>query len=206
MSGQLTSIPLIAPDERSVLLDAGRSFNEYVQADRTYNCKPFADQTVQGSRPGDIYNARADWYSLLTSHGWKYMGSHGGVGVWKRPGKAEPGISATTNYGGSNLLYVFSTNTAPFEDNAAYSLFSAYALLNYGGDYRAAARALAAQGYGERRNKSHIVIVEPPRIDLLKRPTNTIKLAAPQRPTNTVKLSAPVRPEHTIKLQPEGRR
>jgi hypothetical protein len=68
---------------------------------------------------------------------------------WRRPGKIGPGISATTNYGGSHLLYVFSTNAAPFEPDTAYTPFAAYALLEHRGDFTAAARALALCGNGE---------------------------------------------------------
>ena len=56
---------------------------------------------------------------------------------WRRPEKDGPGISATVNYQGSGLLYVFSTN-AQFEPNRGYSKFSAYSVLNHGGDFSAA--------------------------------------------------------------------
>lgn len=45
---------------------------------------------------------------------------------------------------GSDLLYVFSTSTI-FEAGRAYSKFAAYAILEHGGEFRAAARALAAR-------------------------------------------------------------
>jgi hypothetical protein len=59
---------------------------------------------------------------------------------WTRPGR-ERVISATTNYAGSDLLKVFSTSTA-FDAARTYSKFGAYALLNHGGDYAAAAGAI----------------------------------------------------------------
>jgi hypothetical protein len=100
-----------------------------------------------GTRPGDDFNRRADWASILQPHGWVPLRQRGVVTYWRRPGKGE-GISATTNYAGSGLLYVFSTNVAPFEADTAYTPFAAYAVLEHGGDFTAAARALAAQGYG----------------------------------------------------------
>jgi len=54
---------------------------------------------------------------------------------WCRPGK-KSGTSATTNFGGSDLLYVFSSNAEPFEQQTAYSKFHAYALLYHDGDFR----------------------------------------------------------------------
>jgi hypothetical protein len=66
---------------------------------------------------------------------------------WRRPGKRGPGHSATTNYRGLDYLYVFSVATV-FEPEKAYSKFAAYTILEHGGDFSAAARTLAAQGYG----------------------------------------------------------
>lgn len=100
-----------------------------------------------GTRPGDDFNRHADWPSLLQSHGWVPVRQRGEVTFWRRPGK-DAGISATTNYAGSGLLYVFSSNAAPFESDTACTPFAAYALLEHGGDFVAAARALSAQGHG----------------------------------------------------------
>ena len=70
-----------------------------------------------------------------------------GLQSWRWPGKSH-GTSATVNYGGADLLHVFSQNAAPFEAAKSYSKFAAFALLNYGGDFRAASAALRAAGYG----------------------------------------------------------
>jgi hypothetical protein len=59
------------------------------------------------------------------------------------------GTSATTDYAGSELLHVFSSNAAPFDQDTAYTKFHAFALLEHDGDFRAAARALAREGYGD---------------------------------------------------------
>src|SRR5262249_26289805 len=101
-------------------------------------------------RPGDAFNRCADWASLLQPHGWVPLRQRGDMTHWRRPGKAER-ISARANYAGSGLLYVFSTNAAPFEAARAYTPFAAYALLDHGGNFAAAAQALQAQGYGLQR-------------------------------------------------------
>src|SRR5262249_34564336 len=100
-----------------------------------------------GTRPGDDFNHRADWSSILQPHGWVPVRHRGDVTHWRRPGKGE-GISATTNYAGSNLLYVFSSNAAPFEADTAYTPFAAYTILEHHGDFTAAAHRLGGQGYG----------------------------------------------------------
>jgi putative DNA primase/helicase len=85
----------------------------------------------------------AAWPAILEPHGWRCVRTDGaGVGHWRRPGKAGPGWSATTDHAGAGLLYVFSSNAAPFEPGRAYTPFAAHALLDHGGDFRAAARAL----------------------------------------------------------------
>ncbi len=104
-----------------------------------------------GLSPGDDYNARADWADILQPHGWRLTRTRGTERFWLRPGK-EPAsrddTSATTGYGDrGDWLWVFSTSTE-FDTETTYSKFAAYALLEHGGDYSAAARALRSQGYG----------------------------------------------------------
>ena len=100
-----------------------------------------------GARPGDDFGARTDWRAVLEPHGWRLITERGGEGYWCRPGKAR-GVSATTGYAGNGVLYVFSSNAPPFVSGASYSKFAAYALLAHGGDFAAAARALAERGFG----------------------------------------------------------
>ena len=104
--------------------------------------------TTTDLRPGDDYNDRTTWDELLIPAGWTFLGERRGTTYWRRPGKVD-GISATTGYGDGDYdcLYVFSTSTT-FEAETAYSKFGAYAHLHHGGDYTAAARQLAADGYG----------------------------------------------------------
>ena len=47
------------------------------------------------------------------------------------------------------IFYVFSQNASPFEAGNAYSPFAVYTLLEHAGDYLAAAKVLAQEGYGE---------------------------------------------------------
>ena len=97
------------------------------------------------TRPGDDFNARGDVAALLKRHGWRPCGVRGdGNQHWTRPGKPH-GTSATLKDG---VFYVFSSNAHPFEPNGAYSPFAVFAALEHGGDFEAAARDLAGQGYG----------------------------------------------------------
>ena len=71
----------------------------------------------------------------------------GEVTYWRRPDKTK-GVSATTGYGGTNLLYIFTSSAPPFEPDTAYSPFGAYALLEHDGDFQRAAKVLHNRGYG----------------------------------------------------------
>jgi len=103
----------------------------------------------QGGRPGDEFNKKATWDDVLLPHEWKVSHKSGKEVFWIRPGKTA-GHSATTGYCG-DLLYVFSSNAEPFEANTAYTKFAAYAMLNHGGDFSAAAGTLSRAGYGEKK-------------------------------------------------------
>lgn len=102
-----------------------------------------------GITPGDDWNTRANWADILTPHGWTQLNSSTRNGHpitwWRRPGKTE-GISASTG-GESDWLYVFSTST-DLPANEPLSKFHVHAHYNHAGNHSAAARQLAADGYG----------------------------------------------------------
>jgi hypothetical protein len=157
IQGELTKIPTISAAERSLLLDCARSFNR-IRKQKAESSFPAA--SVAGDRPGDRYNQRTEWREILEPHGWTYVGNHGEEGLWRRPAKAFS-FSATTNYKNSDLLYCFSTNGSPFEHETSYTKFYAYALLNHGGDMKAAARCLAER-YGMEPQKHTGGAMAPP--------------------------------------------
>ena len=138
VKNRLTRIPRITPEQRSLLLNVARSFNEIRKEKGSHS----APSNGNGTRPGDIFADRTSWPEILEPHGWVCVGQQGEEYSWRPPGKSA-GPSATTNYQGSDLLYVFSTNAAPFEHETSYSKFYAYAQLEHGGDARTAARVLA---------------------------------------------------------------
>jgi len=106
---------------------------------------PTAPVTADGGRPGDDYNRRGEIGRVLEVHGWQRVGEANGNQLWRRPGKASGNHSATFD---GCTFYVFSSAAPPFEANRGYSPFAVFALLEHGGDFVAAAAALAAHGYG----------------------------------------------------------
>jgi putative DNA primase/helicase len=99
-------------------------------------------------RPGDDFNDRQTWQSILVPHGWEWVFQRGTTWHLRRPGKRE-GTSATIGHStdGEDRLYVFTSSTE-FEPNVPYTKFAAYTLLEHRGDYAAASRALRAEGFG----------------------------------------------------------
>ena len=141
IANSFLNVPVLTAEERAILHAIALEFDQR---------PPVGDQhhqhrtggTASGDRPGDRFNIYATWPALLEPHGWRCVGSKGGIVFWCRAGKAK-GISATENYGGYGLLYNFSSNAAPFELNRAYTKFAALTLLCFGGDFHRAAKAVA---------------------------------------------------------------
>jgi hypothetical protein len=105
---------------------------------------------VDGTRPGDDYDARGDFFGLLRKHGWTPVGD--GNTRWTRPGKTN-GVSATWN-AVPDKFHVFSSNAAPLEAGTTYRPWHVFAILEHKGDFKAAAQALAAKGYGARLTRT----------------------------------------------------
>ncbi len=143
-SGGLQTIETITAEERNALWDLGRSFDAMPRTDA--EPKPTRQVVDDGARPGDAYGQEVSWDDLLTTEGWTVVNRQGEKTAWRRPGKSI-GISATTNHGGSNLLYVFTTSTS-FDSEKSYTKFGAYTVLHHGGNFSEAAKALRREGYG----------------------------------------------------------
>lgn len=106
-------------------------------------------------KPGTDFNSKAtneDTAQILEAHGWRVKRSQSQRWGATRPGKTGPDISGTIGHYGPGVLHVFSSNAHPFESGRAYPPFKVMALLEYNGDWSATAKALAARGYGEKRD------------------------------------------------------
>jgi hypothetical protein len=103
--------------------------------------------TPMGQSVAERFNGAVSWGEVLRPHGWTCPDPNPDAdgARWRHPGATNP-KSATIRHG---LLFVYSAAT-PFEPTEAgaphgYSKFRAYAVLEHGGDLRAAARALRAE-------------------------------------------------------------
>jgi hypothetical protein len=132
-------------EEREQLFEILRSFNEVIdEAVIEAHNRP----KEYGVSPFDDYNKRGDLRGLLEAHGWKVTKETGEKIYFLRPG----GLSSHSGdlNKSLNLFGVFSTNT-PFLVNKGYKPAAVYAILEHNSDFKAAAKALIDQGYGEKK-------------------------------------------------------
>jgi len=151
ISGSLDEIPYIADDIRTELFSAAYSFDQVPpeSIERSGEWQQSKSLDRKGKRPGDDFEERVSWRELLESLGWRFWRQRGDAEHWTRPGK-DRGTSATIrSYEGQEILYNFSPNAWPLVERKGYTKFSVYALYNHDGDWAAAAKALADEGYGE---------------------------------------------------------
>ena len=141
-AGGFGAIATITDEERDGLYALARMLDEMPPTEPLGS----SVQGNHGDRPGDRYDAAPDagerTLALLERHGWKVVRRDGSIVYLRRPGKEDPGISASLGYVAAGVLRVFSTST-PFGTEKAYSPFGVYAILEHGGDFGAAARVLA---------------------------------------------------------------
>lgn len=128
---------------------------------------PATSGTARVDRPGDQWAERVAWRQLLENDGWTWHHHHQGEDYWTRPGKpVRDGTSATTNFEGSDVLKVFTSNASPLVQDATYNKFHYLAVTRFQGDHAAATRWLVEQGYGtpavERIDPAELIATLPP--------------------------------------------
>lgn len=151
--GNLLTVPDVTVETWQRLFEVADGFNVAAPAAQWEPSNP--GRTYDDESAGNDYNKRGDLFSLLQKHGWVPLqdGKR-----WSRPGKNPAGVSATWDSPETpGKFYVFTSNAHPFEPESSNSPFAVYALLEHGGDFSAAAAALAAEGYGIQVNDSETI-------------------------------------------------
>lgn len=198
LKGGPTTIPTITKEQRTQLHTLFATLNEHTPhheeqpnlLDQALNNTPPTTSSNNGTKPGDDYENKTDWKDILEPHGWTLIFTRGQTRYWRRPGKTDPGFSATTGHATDrDRLYVFTTSTEFTHENP-YTKFGAHALLNYGGDHSAAARALKNEGYG---TEPKIPVEEKTRPRQLQLASNnpTPTTAPPTAGTTALKMDRP---------------
>lgn len=143
--GGFVTITTVTPAQRARLLDHARTFNQVPETGER-PAKGERTGPAGSGRPGDDYNAVVEWEDVLQPHGWTIHSTDGAVTYWRRPGAQTRNKDAATNRDGTDRLWVFSSSTV-FPTGKYLNKFAAYAYLNYGGDFVAAANKLRSEGY-----------------------------------------------------------
>ena len=140
-------INVISLDEREVLFEIMRSFNEIFE-EQVIEAHQRPSTKDYGVSPFDDYNRRGDIIDLMQRNGWKVVKQNSERIFFLRPGSgAEHSGSWNIAMG---LFSVFSVNT-PFLVQKGYKLSAVFSILESGGDFKLAARKLLDMGFGEKK-------------------------------------------------------
>lgn len=140
-------IPTITPEQRDILLELARSYNEVIEPPK----REYVAANPQKeffTTPWDDYNSRGDIIGLLMRHGWSKVKETAARDYFRRPGKSK-GISADYNH--KLRLFKSFTTSSEFEVGHAYTHYGVFKMLECRGDSREAAKKLLDLGYGEKR-------------------------------------------------------
>ena len=179
--GTLQAVPTITAEDVALLHSIASSFDESGHQEQK-RLPLNQGGTISGDRPGDRYNHVTDWNELLVRYGWRYLKTMGDRQHWQRPGK--PGLEASGTLHPTKGFWCFSTST-PLPTKQPLTPFAVYTYMEHGGDFAAAARALAAE-----HTPAHLLGEHPPHPALTADPTAA--LCAPCKP---VQPPAPL-PDH----------
>lgn len=144
--GDIYSINQISEDERDIIMYAARSFNTYYEEVEVPTRTKL--EKTDGKSPFEDYDERGDIIGLLTSNGWKVVGTKGVKTHFLRPGQTNSQSSGNFD-SQKNWFSVFSTSTE-FEPNKGYRPYAVFAYLECNKDFSAASKKLLDMGYGEK--------------------------------------------------------
>jgi len=142
-------IPVLNDCEADALFELAWGLNEYKVSPPPHSQRRSAPTWTSAKRPGDALNEDGVGFikDVLQKHGWIYVGQKSEHDeLWRRPGKnfSHSAIFHTD----TPTFHVFSSDAAPF-NVGTYSYFSVYTTLEHGGNFSAATKELARQGYGD---------------------------------------------------------
>lgn len=156
IQGDISDLPLLTADERDFIWMIGRSFNAYDEEAQVFQAKQWAS-TLNGKRPGDVYNEQVDPIGLLNlveSYGFRRLKQLGDSIFLSRPGARHANKHDAKINVRLNCFVNYSSSVPDFIPMKGYSPFYVYAYLAHNGNFGEATKALAATGYEHPDHKS----------------------------------------------------
>lgn len=157
------------PEIWAALVERACEINEYAAPVRLSpqsggsNGQPAGDDS-----PGTEFNRRGSWQETgLFDAGWSWSRQvEADRGLICRPGK-DAGVSGsvgmvTSKENGWPLFWCWSTSVPEFVSEQPYTRFAVFTVLKFDGDYSAAAKDLAARGYGRSMPSVPTLTFNPP--------------------------------------------
>lgn len=138
------NIPVISLDEREMLLELARSFNQ-VFAEPQRQSQPIGEQSKYSTSPFEDFNARGDAEMILLNNGWTFIYERGGKRYYRRPGKTE-GISG--DYWVKKKWFSVFTTSSQFEAGKAYNPAAVFCMLEANNDWKKCYETLIEHNYG----------------------------------------------------------
>jgi hypothetical protein len=150
---QFDNMPILTDHERNSVIAVCRSFDELEETYKQTKAPTPIDVTGTGKTTIEAFNECHTPIEFLEAAGWQFKYQRGDNMHYVRPGKTlREGIGA--GYSESlNLIRIFTSSTQ-FDCNKTYNTFQTYSILEHGGDYSAACKALYHAGYGDRLSKT----------------------------------------------------
>lgn len=150
IQGDETHVKRVSVRDLEIMFEIGRSFNEKPEVEKIAYTVP-TRIAGDGVKPGDDYASSVsidDVILLFEAAGWTEVKRSAGRVLLRRPG------ARTKNHDADLLVskrafMCYSSSVSEFETGKGYSFFAVYATLQHGGDFVAAAKDLAAQGWGD---------------------------------------------------------
>lgn len=149
-------ISVLSMDERNSLINLAKSYDTRVKIERKERIAK-KESSFYDTNPWEDFAQSPAGEEVLRAHGWEFYRENASYIYFTRPGK-DRGISASFNRT-KRVYYVFSSSTE-LDPEKGYTPGTLMAILDHGGDMKAAYRYLVDQGYGKIRKDVEERIIE----------------------------------------------
>ena len=151
LENKASEIQYISIEERDVLFSCARELDQTPKVEVSYKAPAVQSNDSEELTPWKDYENKVDCLSLLQTHGWTVVREDSKYIYVKRPGQTDARDSGKV-FKDSGLLWVWSTSTN-LQAEVLYNSYSLLTALEYNNDFKASARALREQGYGNQKPK-----------------------------------------------------